>query len=441
MLIKNIDIINLSQLKVFNNKDIIIENGRITNIVETAGTTSTPTRENEEVIDGSIFYALPGLINTHSHVAMTLLRGAVEDVTPEVWFNEGIWKLEANLEPDDVYWGTLLGACEMLLNGVTTVTDHYFFMEKAFQAYDEIGMRADLAYAIFGLGENWESKFKQAMKFNESYVGLNTRLNISLGPHSPYTCPEDFLRRVADISKQTGLKSHIHVSETKKEVAISLNRNGKTPVEVIREMGILREGTILAHALYATDEDFKLIKTMGGGIAHCPKTYMKFGDSNNFLERAIRGGVKVGLGTDGTTSGNSLSIIEAARMGALMGKVVARNPEIIKIEEVLPLMAVKGANVLGLSDLGEIQEGFKADIILIKKNSPSLIPEDHLFAHILYSIQEGDVDSVIVNGELVVKNRKILSVDLDEIKKEVDERNRRLHRLKGSKKLQDYHSN
>lgn len=439
MIIKNVDIVDLSFLKVEKNKNIIIQKDIITNILDHIDEEAFKFN-SEEVIDGSMYFALPGLVNTHSHVAMTMLRGAVEDVTPEIWFNEGIWKLEANLEPDDVYWGTLLGSCEMLLNGVTTVADHYFYMEKAYQAYKEIGIRADLAHALFGYGQDWEAKFKEAMRFNEKYSGLDSRLTISLGPHAPYTCPDSFLIKVAEISRITGLKSHIHVSETEKEVALSLKEKGKTPVEVVRDTGILREGTLLAHVFYGTDSDFRIIKELGGGISHCPKTYMKFGDSNDFLERALKENVKVGLGTDGTTSGNSLSIFESARLGALLGKVYSRNPEKLKIAEILPLLAKKGSEVLGFKDIGEIKKGYKADIILIKKNSPSLIPEDHLFSHLLYSIQEGDVDTVLVNGEVLVKNRNLLKADIVQIKHEVEKINRRLHKLKGTKKLQDYHS-
>lgn len=335
MIIKNITILSFKDLTVQNNMNIFIVDGRIKSIVPT-GTESVLSDEN--IIDGTGKYIIPGLVNAHAHTAMTLLRGVAEDVSIDDWFNKHVWIYEQSLTPEDVYTGTLLGAAEMLLSGVTAVADHYFSMDRAFDAYVKSGMRANLSWAVFGSGPDSDKQFESAMKFTREYAGKNNRILISLGPHSPYICPEDFLKKVALESEKLNLPMHIHVSETEEQLLQSLKKTGLTPVQVLDKTGVLREGTILAHAFWATDEDLELIKKRGAGIAHCAKSYMKFGDINDLLPRAIKAGVKIAFGSDGLASNNTADIFEVARDAALLAKCATRNPEDAKISELLPLL-------------------------------------------------------------------------------------------------------
>jgi len=412
MIIKNITILNFKDLNVKKDVDVLIEGNRIKKI-------GKGLNGEGEVIDGSKFYLTPGVTNCHAHVAMTLLRGSAEDTTTLDWFNKHIWIYEKNLTPEGVYIGTLLGVAEMLLSGVTLVCDHYFYMDRAYKAYKESGIRADLAWAVFGTGEGWEEKFKEAMNFIEKYNGLDERLTISLGPHSPYICPEEFLKKIAEISESIGLKSHIHVSEEQWEIEKSLKEKGRTPIEYLKDIGILKKGTILAHAYFATDSDLDLIKNVGAYISHAPKTYMRFGVVKDLLPRAIKKGIKVSFASDGPASNSNINIFEVARDAALLAKVSTGNPETGRVEELIPLLST-GGEFIGREDIGEVKEGFIADLLLIKKDSPNMNPDTNIFANILYSLSDRDIDTVIVDGKIVVKNGKLLTIDVDEVVREAN---------------------
>ncbi len=429
MIVKNGTIINFHNLSL-SKGDILIKGNRIEKIAE-----NIPAH-SEETIDASNYYVMPGLVNSHSHVPMVLFRGAAEDVKSTDWFNKYIWIYEKNLTPHDIYIGALLGASEMLLNGVTTVFDHYFEMQEVFKAFTEIGMRGDLAWAVFGTGENAETNFKRAMEFTEKYASESELITVSLGPHSPYICPEDFLKKIAGISKETGIKMHIHVSEEPWEIEKSLRETGKTPIRYLKSVGVLKEGTILAHAYYATDEDLKIIKESGGNVAHAAKTYMRFGFVNDFLPRALKAKVRVGLATDGPASNANLSIFEVARDAALLAKMSVQNAEEGRIEEIIPLLS-SGGGFTG-KKIGRIEEGYIADIVLIDKNSVSLAPKTNIFANILYSMSDRAIDTVIVNGEVVVKNGKLTKIDIQSVLTEAEKSAKHLIVKKSEKPMQTF---
>ncbi len=437
MIIKNISILSFQNQSIQKNMDLTIVEGRISKI-STSGVVSSSVSDiaNEKIIDGTGKYIIPGLINAHAHTAMTLLRGVAEDVSVDDWFNKYVWIYEQGLVPDDVYTGTLIGAAEMLLSGVTAVADHYFAMDRAFDAYVKSGMRANLSWAVFGTGPDSEKQFETAMDFTKKHIGKNSRISISLAPHSPYICPEDFLIRVAAESDKLKLPMHIHVSETEDQVVQSLKKTGMTPVQVLDRTGVLRKGTILAHAYWATDDDLKLIKKRGAGIAHCAKTYMKFGDVNDLLPRALKAGVKVAYGSDGLASNNTVNIFETARDAALLAKCSTRNSETGKISDILPLL--NSGEVIGLKDYGEIKEGALADLVLIDPSTPNMMPGYNIFADILYSLNNRNIHSVIVDGELVVENGKLLTIDVEELKNEAVEISKRLVATVSDKPMQSY---
>lgn len=237
MIIRNATILDFLTLSRRAGMDVLVRENRIQRIAP--GLAGTAAADGES-IDGTGMYLIPGLVNTHCHAAMTLLRGAAEDCLVEDWFNRHIWMYERSLSTEDVYWGTLLAAAEMLLSGVTCVADHYFHMDQAFRACEESGIRSDLAWAVFGTGDGWESQFAEAMDFTTDYRNRNPRIAVSLGPHSPYVCPESFLSTVADKAGELGLKMHIHVSEEKRQVERSLAEKGRTPVQVLADSGVLR---------------------------------------------------------------------------------------------------------------------------------------------------------------------------------------------------------
>jgi 5-methylthioadenosine/S-adenosylhomocysteine deaminase len=393
--------------------------------------------KTEETIDGSGMYAMPGMVNLHAHTAMTLLRGTAEDARPLDWFNKYIWVYEKNLEPADIYVGTVLGAAEMLLSGITCVADHYFSMEQAFRAYTEIGMRADLAWAVFGVGEGWEASRDRALEFTAEYRNRHPLVTISLGPHSPYLCPDDFLARMAKLGADERLRLHIHVSEDAGQVERSITERGITPLEVLDRTGVLVPGTILAHAYHATDSDLALIASRGAWSAHCPITDMRFGDAAPFLGRALAAGVGVALGTDGAASNGTMSLVQAARSAALLAKCAAGDAEAGRIADILPLL-FSGGKALVHPRYGAIAPGIPADIVLYDPAAPATQPENDPFAGMLYASGNGNIDTVLVAGRVVVRKGKLTTLDPAALYREAEERAVRLRCTAGGGPMQRY---
>jgi 5-methylthioadenosine/S-adenosylhomocysteine deaminase len=438
MIIRGVTILDFSGLSRRDGVDVLIEGNRVRRIAPDLPRPPKETaEENAEQIDGRGCYLVAGLVNTHSHTAMTLLRGAAEDCRVEDWFNRHIWRYERTLTPRDVYWGSLLGAAEMLLAGVTCVADHYFHMGEAWRAFQEIGIRADLAWAMFGVGEGWERQRDEALEFTAAWRHRDPRLQVSLGPHSPYICPEPFLRKVADKAGELGVKMHIHVSEERGQLERSLAATGRTPVEVLDSTGVLRGGTILAHCYYATDKDLALVRERGAGVAHCAKTYLKFGDVHDFLPRALDAGVRVGLGSDGPASNNTMNIFETARCAALLAKSARRDPLAGRVGQILPLCH-GGGDVLGLSGYGRVEEGSLADLVLIDPRTPAMTPEHDVFANILYSLGERNVRTVIVDGRVLVRDGKLVYLDMAELSRKASEIAARMLRTPADTPMQSY---
>ncbi len=459
--IRNVRIPDFFDLSISKRMTVKIDNGNIISVDPFSAGSNTKIDTGDSIIDGRGMVLIPGMVNMHAHTAMTLLRGTAEDCSSADWFNKHIWIYEQSLTPDDVYTGTLLGGAEMLLNGITTVADHYFAMDRAWQAYDKLGMRADLCWAVFGLGDQVEAKLEKAIAFNSAYRGKSPLINISMGPHSPYLCPDDFLKRIAGIAADEKMKLHIHVSEEEAQVTASINAHGKTPIEVLRDTGILRPcrtassaasselgkaagsasiddlPTILAHAYYATDSDLKILAESSCISAHCPKTYLRFGDSHNFLPRTLEAGAAVALGTDGAASNSTMNLYEAARLAALMGKSSAGNAEKAGLGEVLPLL-FSGGRALGLPNYGKIVPGAPADLVLIDTETPSMFPGNNLFADILYSMDGRNIHSVIVNGRMVVEDGKLLTADYRGLLTEAKKISARLLATKADKPMQEY---
>jgi len=437
MILRGATLLDFRALARREGVDVHITGGRIRRIAAAGREQEGAAEADLEILDCSGLYLIPGLVNSHSHTAMTLLRGAAEDCPIEDWFNRHIWRYERALRPEDVYWGTLLGAAEMLLAGVTCAADHYFHMDRAWEAYRDSGLRADLAWAVFGAAEGWEGQWAQALEFSRAYAGRDPLLTVSLGPHSPYICPESFLRAVAEAAGEMGLKLHIHVSEESGQVERSLAEKGCTPVQVLERTGVLRPGTLLAHAYWATDRDLALIRERGAGVAHCPKTYLKFGDVNDLLPRALEAGVAVGLGTDGPGSGNSQGIFEAARDAALLAKAARRDARVARIGEVLPLCH-RGGELLGLPGYGRLEEGSLADLVLLDPRQPAMQPEHDVFANILYSLGERSVHTVIVDGRVRVREGRLLHLDPEELRRKAAESAAHLKQAAGQAPLQSY---
>lgn len=420
--------------RVVPRRDIAIKNDRIAEVLPT--THIAPERASV-VIQAEGMLAIPGLINTHTHAAMVLFRGLAEDVPIESWFNDYIWPLESNEEPEDIYWGTLLAIAEMIQSGVTTFADHYFFCDEIAQAVQETGVRAHIGWAVFG--HEGLAKLDRTVEFARRWQGgAGGRITTWMAPHSPYLCDADFLRETAKRAKDLGTGIHIHCSETREQVAYSLAQHGLTPPALLDRAGVFEVPVLLAHGIGLTAEDIALIKDRQVAVSQCPKTYMKLAMGTAPVRELRAAGVPVSIGTDGVVSSNTLDVLEQMRLLALDQKQAARNSTILPVQEVLDITFAGSAAALRSPDLGEITPGKLADLALLRTDGAHLFPSYDPLANLVYSARAGDVDTVICNGKVLMQERRLLTIDLARVKAEVSERMQRLNQRVADKRLATY---
>ena len=353
--------------------DLLIECDRITAIREEAGLIER--QRADRVIEGRDLLLMPGMINTHGHAAMTLLRGYADDLPLKEWLEEKIWPVEENLDGDDIYWGTLLAICEMLKGGTTTFTDMYFFMDRAAEAAADGKIRAVLSRGLVGLGDSGGEALQEAASFQKEWHGAaDGRISVTYGPHAPYTCPPDYLRRVMEEAAKTKSPLQIHLAETAHEVEECRRDYGCTPVEHLQQLGLFEHRVIAAHCVHLSDEDIAILGANRVGVAHNPGSNLKLGSGIAPAARLLEAGVPVGLGTDGAASNNNLDLLEEMRLAALLAKGSACDPTLVPAKRALQMATVNGAKLLGLSDVGLLKEGFKADLIAFNLKAPQATP-------------------------------------------------------------------
>ncbi len=422
------------------NCDILINQGKISDICSTG-----LSRENTEavaahkIIEANEMLAMPGLINTHAHAPMVIFRGLAEDVSIERWFNEFMWPLESNLTEEDVYWGMLLALVEMIEGGVTTVADHYFFMDQAAQAVVEAGTRAALGWAVFA--DRGYDALEETVVFAQKWHGkANGRLTTWMAPHAPYTCDDDFLKASVAHAKRLGIGIHIHASEEMGQTKASLASRGKTPIQVLADTGILDLPTIIAHGCGLLPEDIELLKQANQvGIAHAPKTYLKLGMGLTPILALREAGIPVGLATDGAVSNNTLDIFESMRLMAMLQKHEARDPEVLTIPEALDIALHGSAATLNMADqIGRLEAGYLADIILVNMSGVHHQPLHSKTASLVYNTRASDVETVIVNGRVLMQDRQLLTLNKAEIISQVNKNMGRLAQRIPSKRIQVY---
>jgi len=425
-------------ISIQRHQDIIIDQGKIVSIQPSDK--DGVAGQAHEVIEANEMLAMPGLINTHAHVPMVIFRGLAEDVSIERWFNEFMWPLESNLTEEDVYWGMLLGLVEMIEGGVTTVADHYFFMDRAAEAVEQAGTRAALGWAVFA--DRGYDALDETAAFAQRWHGqANGRITTWMAPHAPYTCDDDFLRATVNYARQLGLGIHIHAAEEIGQTRASLEKRGITPIKVLEETGILELPTIIAHGCGILPEDINILQPYAGhvGVAHCPKTYLKLGMGITPIAELRKAGIAVGLGTDGAVSNNTLDIFESLRLMAMLQKHEARNPEVMTILQALDIATRGSATVVGLSDkIGQLAPGYLADIILVDMGGSHCQPLHSVTASLVYNTRASDVQTVIVNGQVIMRNRKFLTLDKAEVIREVDKNMARLAQRIPEKRIQVY---
>ncbi len=415
VLIKNGIIVTMDKgRRVLKNFSLGIEGNRIVEIArEIKG-------EADFVIDAERKIVMPGLVNAHTHVPMTLFRGVADDLPLDKWLREEIWPIEGKLEDKHVYAGTLLGCMEMIKSGTTCFNDMYFFVDEIARGVKEAGMRAVLSWAMIDLGD--EAKAKELVKEGEAMVKRyasskeSDLVKIFLGPHAPYTCTKELLVRAKEFADKYGTGIHIHVAETKKEVDDSLQSKGLRPFEYLDKIGFLGGNIVAAHCTWASKKEIGLMKKRDLKVAHNPTCNMKLASGIARVPEYLEAGITVALGTDGPASNNNLDIFEDMKICALVHKANKGDPSVLPAQSVLELATINGAIALGMgSEIGSIEVGKKADVVLVDLNRPNLTPLTNPISHLVYAARGSDVSTVIIGGKIVMENGQMRTLDEGEV--------------------------
>ncbi len=393
-----------------------------------------------ETIDASGCIVMPGLVNVHTHLAMTCFRGLADDLPLLTWLNDHIFPVEAKfVDRRMVHAGALLGIAEMLLSGTTTFCDGYFFEGEVGRAAIEAGIRGIIAQGFIDFGAPDQMAHSEkaliARRFVERWKNRSPLIAPALVCHSPYTCSSETLRCVKAAANRLGVPFQVHLSESREEVDLLRSRYGKKPLEHLHELGILDENTIAAHCIWLDPSEISLIAENAVKVAHDPESNMKLGAGVAPVTEMLRRGIDVGLGTDGCASNNDLDLFGEMRMVANLHKVFTGDPTAMKAEKVVELATIGGARVLGMEDrIGTVTPGKEADLIIVDMNKPHLTPLYHPFSHLVYAACGADVKTSIVGGKIVMKNRRLLQMDVGTVMAEVRQI---ASRIKGSRQMEE----
>lgn len=396
---------------------MVVENDRITYL----GEEQPPIEEGTEVIDGTHLFFLPGLVNTHGHAAMSLLRGYGDDLALQVWLQEKMWPMEAKFTADDVYWGASLSVLEMIKGGTTTFVDMYDHMDQVAKVVQESGMRGVLTRGVIGLcpPEVQQQKLDEAVAFAKDWHGkADGRITTMLSPHAPYTCPPDLIEKFVQASHDLNLPLHTHMSETETEVAQNVNDYGLRPVAHLEKLGMFSRPTLLAHAVHLTDEEIEILAKHQVAVSHNPGSNLKLASGIARVPALLKAGVTVSLGTDGPASNNNLDMFEEMRLAALIHKGVSGDPTAIPASEALRMGTEYGAKSAFIEDIGTLAVGMKADMIALNTDQAHFLPRTDFVSHAIYSASAKDVEHVWVDGKQVVKNGVSLTLDEERIRRE-----------------------
>lgn len=424
ILIENVKILTMADGEVIKNGNIYIENEKIKKI-----TSDKIDFSYDKKIDGKNYLAMPGFVNAHTHVGMSLFRNFSDDVELMTWLNEKIWPLEDKLIAEDVYWASLLSHAEMIMTGTTSFADMYYFEDQTIKALEKSKMRAQISRGLTLEDKNYKKIEENIDLFKKYENSQNGRINIAFGPHAVYTTDKNYIKEINKYAKKYKMPIHIHLSETKTENTDCMKRFNQSPTEVFEECGIFENKTIAAHGVYLSDKDLDILSKYDVSVVHNPSSNLKL--SSGFLDctRVINKKINLAMGTDSSASNNNLSMIKEISLTSLVSKY--NNPQNLKAYDVLKMATINGAKALGLDDkIGTLEEGKLADIILIDLNNPNHTPQNNLISSLCYSTFDKDVSYVIINGDLVYDDKKFVYLNEEEIIKNAEESFKKLRNRK-----------
>lgn len=413
ILLKNALVLSSSCPYKFSRKDVLIKDGKIAKIANSI------TANGAQKIDCSKKAAIPGLINCHTHSPMSLLRGLGDDLHLGDWLKHIMWPREKKLSESDIKTGAYLAIAEMLHSGTTTFNDHYFYMDSIADAAQSAGIRCALGYSMIDMGDaegKGQSELKIAKEFAKKIISKKTNMLIpTINPHAPNTCSKKLLEESAALSKELNCHLHIHAAETREELAFTLKNYNMRPIQFLEACGCVSKNSILAHGVYASKSEIALAAKKGASVCHCPVANLKLASGGAApIPQYIGAKANLALGTDGAASNNSLNMFETMKVGLIEQKNFHFDASSVKADDYLHMATAGGADALKIN-AGRLKEGTLADIALIGLNCANLVPFTNNAGWLAYSASPQNVSDVIINGKIVMQDKKILTFGEQEI--------------------------
>lgn len=406
--IKNATLISMdkNRKKVEKNIDILINNEIIEKI-----SNNIECNNDIKIIDATGKVVMPGLINTHAHIPMSIFRETIDGYNLQDWLTKKIWPMEDKLTPEDIYYASYLSFIEMIKTGCTTINDMYFMAEEEIKAMEETGIRLQTTRTLMNIAgdEDGNNRLIELQKLLDEYKNKNSKLSFNVAIHGLYTSNEQYVKKCIEFAKKNELFIHIHFCENEKEVQDIKSAYNANPVEVLKRdfNGV---HTILAHCVKLSIEDIKEMSNMDISVSHCPVSNLKLGCGVAKIEEMIKNGIDVSIGTDGQGSGSNLDLFESIKYAALLQKGITENPEVMPSYEALKMATVNGAKALNQEDnIGTIEEGKQADLIILNVDDTLMKPQNDLLSEIVYNAKGSNVETTIVAGKILMENRKLHS--------------------------------
>lgn len=415
ILYKNINYLDLENEKIIEGADIFIEG----NLIKKIG--NNLQIKASEVIDGNFLLMTPGFVNGHTHLGMSYFRNYADDLKLMDWLENEIWPIENKLTADDIYWSSLLSICENIKSGVTNFCDMYYEMDRVCDATIISGIRGTLTRGLTDNDGKGKEKLKSVRElYNNYHNKANGRIKVVPAPHAIYTCSENFLREISDLSKDLDGIINIHLSETKGEVKNSLKEHGMTPISYVNSLGLLDNHVIAAHCVHITDEEISLIKDKKFYPIYNPTSNLKLASGFTPVEKLLKNNIIMGIGTDGDSSNNSQNLLQDMHIGAIVNKAREMDEQAVKAIEILKMATINGQRALGISKAGLIKEDYLADLTIFNLKSSNFTPKNNLINALVYSATAEDVKDVLCDGKFVMRNRELVNLDEERIKFEVN---------------------
>lgn len=415
ILYKNINYLDLENEKIIEGADIFIEG----NLIKKIG--NNLQIKASEVIDGNFLLMTPGFVNGHTHLGMSYFRNYADDLKLMDWLENEIWPIENKLTADDIYWSSLLSICENIKSGVTNFCDMYYEMDRVCDATIISGIRGTLTRGLTDNDGKGKEKLKSVRElYNNYHNKANGRIKVVPAPHAIYTCSENFLREISDLSKDLDGIINIHLSETKGEVENSLKEHGMTPISYVNSLGLLDNHVIAAHCVHITDEEISLIKDKKFYPIYNPTSNLKLASGFTPVEKLLKNNIIMGIGTDGDSSNNSQNLLQDMHIGAIVNKAREMDEQAVKAIEILKMATINGQRALGISKAGLIKEDYLADLTIFNLKSSNFTPKNNLINALVYSATAEDVKDVLCDGKFVMRNRELVNLDEERIKFEVN---------------------